>query len=201
MGQKKQKQSINKKRKLSKKRKDKVTTRIESEPLLKDQKKSTMDGRLDGRTEQFMRQQSQSTWAIVTTSFLYVINDLRKKKRQFAIGISTIFMTVSVVTFLDCLIGLAPVVTMVASQSTVGDFDLQLTRLKDADFVAQGKHNFEVESGFFEAGRNESRSFYDKMTKSNALPTLNHTYFSEALKQQGNVDVRLFPRWNALSKV
>ena len=149
----------------------------------------------------FIKHQSQSIWAIVATSFLYVINDLRKKKRQFAIGISTIFITVSVVTFLDCLIGLAPVVTMVASQSTVGDFDLQLTRLKEADFVARGKHNFEIDSGFFEAGRNESRSFYDKMIKSNALPTLNYTYFSETLKQQDDVSVRLFPRWNALSKV
>jgi len=53
--------------------------------------------------------------ATVQASFLYVVNDLRKKKRQFAIGISTIFLAVSVVTFLHSLMGLAPAVTMIAS--------------------------------------------------------------------------------------
>lgn len=67
---------------------------------------------------------ADSWMAIVTTCTYYVINDLRKKKRQFAIGISTIFLTVSVVTYLDSLMGLAPAVTFIASQSTVGDFDL-----------------------------------------------------------------------------
>ena len=66
------------------------------------------------------------------------MNDLRKKKRQFAIGISTIFITVSVVTFLDSLIGLAPAVTLIASQSTVGDFDIQLSKRSEKDYIANG---------------------------------------------------------------
>lgn len=69
-----------------------------------------------------------SILAIIKACFFYIINDLRTKKRQFAIGMCTIFLTVSVVTFLDCLVSLAPAVTMTASQQTVGDFDLQFTK-------------------------------------------------------------------------
>ena len=74
-----------------------------------------------------------------------MINDLRKKKRQFAIGISTIFITVSVVTFLDSLIGLAPAVTLIASQSTVGDFDIQLSKRSEKDYIANGNKNFFID--------------------------------------------------------
>ena len=83
------------------------------------------------------------------TSFLYVINDLRKKKRQFAIGISTIFLAVSVVTFLHSLIGLAPAVTMIASQTTVGDFDISLSKRSEGDMMKKGNRNFYYEGEEF----------------------------------------------------
>ena len=79
---------------------------------------------LEERSKAFADQ--DSFWATILTSYLYVINDLRKKKRQFAIGVSTIFLSVTVVTYLNCMIGLAPAVTMIASQATVGDFDIQI---------------------------------------------------------------------------
>ena len=92
---------------------------------------------------------SNSTLAIIMTSFLYVINDLRKKKRQFAIGISTIFLAVSVVTFLHALIGLAPAVTMIASQSVVGDFDIQLSKRSEGEMKIKGNRNFFTEGEEF----------------------------------------------------
>lgn len=70
--------------------------------------------------------EADSLWGIIQTCFFYVMTDLRKKQRQFAIGVTTIFLTVSVVTFLDALINVAPSVTLISSQSTVGDFDILL---------------------------------------------------------------------------
>lgn len=91
---------------------------------------------------------------------MYVVNDLRKKKRQFAIGISTIFLAVSVVTFLHSLMGLAPAVTMIASQSTVGDYDIQLTKRSESDVRLNGNRNFFMEpEEYFETSRNKTMSF------------------------------------------
>lgn len=96
-------------------------------------------------------QESDSFLAIVKSCLLYVINDLRKKKRQFAIGISTIFLTVTVVTFLHSLIRLAPAVTMIASQSTVGDYDLMLSKGDEKNVRIKGNRNFYFEGEeFFE---------------------------------------------------
>jgi hypothetical protein len=47
-----------------------------------------------------------------------------------------------VVTFLDSLIGLAPAVTMIASQSTVGDFDILLSKRNEKDILVNGNKNF-----------------------------------------------------------
>ena len=90
------------------------------------------------------------------------MNDLRKKSRQFAIGISTIFLTVSVVSFLHSLISLAPAVNLIASQSTVGDFDIQLSKRKVNDFRIQGNGNFHyLGDDAFDDKRNKSRPFKD----------------------------------------
>lgn len=84
-------------------------------------------------------------WTTIVACFLYVVTDLRKKKRQFGIGLCTIFLAVSVVTFLDSLIGLAPAVTMIASQSTVGDFDIQLSKRSPKDTLVSGNRNFFID--------------------------------------------------------
>ena len=143
------------------------------------------DNQIEKRAELFVNQ-SESFWAVVSTSFWYVVNDLRKKKRQFAIGISTIFLTVSVVTFLHSLIGLAPAVTMIASQSTVGDFDIQLTKRSEKDVRIQGNRNinFDDES-FFDSKLNTSVSFYDRfiktLSKRDMLPLVNYTQLNQTM--------------------
>ena len=77
-----------------------------------------------------------------------------------------------------------------------------MTKRKDEDFVARGTYGIGNDASlFFENAKNESASFYDKMQKSNALPTLNYTQFNETLSSQERVNGKLFPRWNALSKV
>jgi len=44
-----------------------------------------------------------------------VLNDIKKKQREFIIGVMTIFLVVSFVTFLDSLVQVAPAVFFLAS--------------------------------------------------------------------------------------
>ena len=113
----------------------------------------------------------------------------------------------SVVTFLDSLIGLAPAVTLIASQSTVGDFDIQLSKRSDKDYIANGNKNFFIDKAeAFRNGRNKTESFHELMqSKSRSLPFLNYTHLNLTLsdieREGSEVSGRFFPRWNALSKV
>ena len=146
------------------------------------------------------------------TSFLYVINDLRKKKRQFGIGVSTIFLTVTVVTYLDCMIRLAPAVTMIASQSTVGDFDLQLQKRDAKDLIFSGNRNFYTDqldgASQLQGGDGPGRGGHGGGKQ---VPYLNYTELNQTLSafERGQAEVgnghrvlgRFFPRWNAQSKV
>ena len=86
--------------------------------------------------------EADSWLAIVNTCFQYVLTDLRKKQRQFAIGISTIFLTVSVVTFLDALINVAPAVTLISSQATTGDFDILVAKASEKEIMLRGNNNY-----------------------------------------------------------
>lgn len=57
----------------------------------------------------------ESLIGLLSASFMYVINDMKKKKREFFIGVMTIFLVVSFVTFLDSLVQVAPAVFFLAS--------------------------------------------------------------------------------------
>jgi hypothetical protein len=62
------------------------------------------------------------------TSMQYVANDLRKKPTQFLIGVMTVFLTVSFITFLSSIGQLAPMVTIKSAVALAGDFDIMVTR-------------------------------------------------------------------------
>jgi uncharacterized protein YpmB len=49
---------------------------------------------------------------------------MRKKQRQFIIGVMTIFLVVAFVTFLDSMVSVVPAVFFMASQQSSGDFDI-----------------------------------------------------------------------------
>ena len=55
-------------------------------------------------------------FGLLSTTFQYVVNDMKKKQREFFIGVMTIFLVVSFVTFLDSLVQVAPAVFYLASQ-------------------------------------------------------------------------------------
>jgi hypothetical protein len=56
-----------------------------------------------------------------------VLSDMRKKQKQFKIGVMTVFLVVGFVTFLDSLVQLAPTVVFMTSQSSAGDTDLTIS--------------------------------------------------------------------------
>lgn len=161
--------------------------------------------------------EADSGLAILTTCAYYVINDLRKKKRQFAIGISTIFLTVCVVTYLDSLMGLAPAVTFIASQSAVGDFDILIQKRSEKDILIPGNQNyFSHQSKSFTNYLDRSKNFYEllieRLEKHEMLPLVNYTWLNQTLKEQNygsrlkpgkkeRVLGRFSPRWMALSKL
>jgi hypothetical protein len=66
----------------------------------------------------------ESLWGLLTTTTSYVVNDMRKKQRQFIIGVMTIFLVVAFVTFLDSMVSVVPAVFFMASQQSSGDFDI-----------------------------------------------------------------------------
>ena len=67
------------------------------------------------------------------------------------------------------MIGLAPAVTMIASQSTVGDFDIQLQRRDAKDTISSGNKNFYTDQlDLFSNGLNSTSSggsYHEKRKK------------------------------------
>jgi hypothetical protein len=57
----------------------------------------------------------ESLIGLISATFQYVLNDIKKKQREFIIGVMTIFLVVSFVTFLDSLVQVAPAVFFLAS--------------------------------------------------------------------------------------
>ena len=78
-------------------------------------------------TETFAKDRIEYSFrAVFFTALDYVLSDLRKKQKQFKIGVMTIFLVVGFVTFLDSLVQLAPAIFMMTSAESQGDFDLRL---------------------------------------------------------------------------
>lgn len=65
---------------------------------------------------------------MVVTSIEYVANDLRKKQTQFRIGVMTVFLTVSFITFLGAISQLSPVVALKSAVMSAGDFDVVMRK-------------------------------------------------------------------------
>ena len=70
---------------------------------------------------------NDSFTAILLTAFEYVSNDLRKKSKYFSMAVTTVFLTVSFIAFLDQITGLAPINALKTGIHLAGDFDLYIT--------------------------------------------------------------------------
>ena len=84
------------------------------------------------------------------TSIEYVANDLRKKQTQFRIGIISVFLTVSFITFLTGLSQLSNIVALKMAVLSAGDFDLVIKKTVDGLPRIHGDvNNYNDQSEFF----------------------------------------------------
>ena len=95
----------------------------------------------------------EDSWiAVLLTSIEYVANDLRKKHKQFMMSVVTVFLTVSLITFLDMMTKLSPILTLQQAVSSTGDYDVMLTGDLSSVKTVQGNTNWYTdELEFFNA--------------------------------------------------
>jgi len=87
---------------------------------------------------------------VVLTSIEYVANDLRKKQTQFRIGVISVFLTVSFITFLTGLSQLSNIVALKMAVLSAGDFDLVIKKTVDGLPRIHGDvNNYNDQSEFF----------------------------------------------------
>ena len=69
---------------------------------------------------------SQSLFDITFTILEYILSDIRKKQKTFKIGVFTVFLVVSFVTFLKSVVDVAPVAFLKVGQDQGGSFDFMM---------------------------------------------------------------------------
>lgn len=138
-------------------------------------------------------------------SFDYVINDLRKKQKQFMIGVMTIFLVVGFVTFLDTIVQISPAAIMLTVQTTNGDSDLKIgARGKAEQAVLSNTNFFTQDMNMFDFTQNSEQdgAALDSGAAAGGgveLPFVNFNEINEQIKDDENY-AGAYPRWIALSK-
>jgi hypothetical protein len=94
---------------------------------------------------------------VVVTSLEYVVNDLRKKPKQTIIGVLTVFLTVSFITFLSGLSYIAPVIDMKSSVAGCGDFDIIIRKPRSSEVKIVGTTNYYNDPDHFFGSRFEPK--------------------------------------------
>jgi hypothetical protein len=116
----------------------------EDGPLLNRRRQKQMLENLEFEKDRTMFEQ---TWvSMVTTIFNYIKSDVRKKNRQFKIGVMTVFIVVSFLAMLKSVIDVAPIAFLKVGQDQGGAFDFTLTsdytaKLRDGDVNAYNLTN------------------------------------------------------------
>ena len=142
------------------------------------------------------------------TSFEYVGNDLRKKSKQFFMIVTTVFLTVSFMTFLSLIGQLSPLQMLLQTESASGDFDMVIMGNTDKLEPVYATKNFYVDDQeFFNAkslDQSETRLKMDHRTILSKIPFVNFTLIEETLDEYyGEMErpFEVFPRWIAQSKI
>lgn len=144
--------------------------------------------------------------AIFLTAVEYVANDLRKKWKQFMMGVMTVFLTVSFITFLGGIGSLGPITTLKTALYHAGDFDVMFKAYTDSKPWKIGSTNYyNDENDFFNAPY-LSKSDKVRLTAAHSfkskIPTVNFTALSEkanSIYANSSHPIELFPRWIAQS--
>ena len=87
-----------------------------------------------------------------STAIEYVANDLRKKWKQFMMGVMTVFLTVSFITFLGGIGQLGPITSLKTALYQAGDFDVMFRgQTKLIPTVVGNTNYYTDEKDFFNA--------------------------------------------------
>ncbi len=81
-------------------------------------------------------------WASIKTSISFIINDIRKRDREFKIGLISVFLVVSFVSLLSAFLNSTPSLFFMVAQANSGDFDIIMTALSDDKQYESGNYNF-----------------------------------------------------------
>lgn len=68
----------------------------------------------------------QTWWSSFITSLNYITSDIIKKKSSFFIGVFSIYLVVSFITFLKSVIDISPIVFLNVGQEQAGIFDFEI---------------------------------------------------------------------------
>ena len=68
----------------------------------------------------------QTWWSSFITSLNYITSDIIKKKCSFFIGVFSICLVVSFITFLKSVIDISPIVFLNVGQEQAGIFDFEI---------------------------------------------------------------------------
>lgn len=142
------------------------------------------------------------------TSFEYVGNDLRKKQKQFYMIVTTVFLTVSFLTFLSMIGKLSPIQILLQAEASSGDFDFVIMGNTDKLEPVYASTNFYTDNDeFFNAKSldlDETRELMDIRTILSKIPFVSFTKIEETLREYyGEMErpFEVFPRWIAQTKL
>lgn len=120
-------------------------------------------------------------------------------------GVMTVFLTVSFITFLDDIGQLSPIIVLSSSIFTSGDFDILITGNIDKIEHVNGNQNYYNDPNeFFTAPYLTKSEKTNKLTEQSLLskiPLVNFTavndVINKAYAKSDKKPVELFPRWMA----
>lgn len=151
-----------------------------------------------------------STLAVLKTCFEFVVNDLRKRQKQFLMSMLTVMLTVSFITLVDCLAQLTPIPALKSTIAMSGDFDVIMMANTGRLKQIQGNTNYYTDpQEFFNAPHLSQTEKENKLVEQSFkswLPFINYTEISNEIdnvyaKKGIEPPVRLFPRWFAQTKL
>ncbi|CDW83103.1 permease-like protein [Stylonychia lemnae] len=143
------------------------------------------------------------------TNLTYLLNDMRKRDRQFQIGLISVFMVVAFTTLLTAFVNSTPSLFFMVAQSNSGDFDITLTALAQDSQYESGNTNFYLDSAKMFEKSGVSDQYSDSqprqytvasMIGGQQLPLLNLTAINREIKDISEID-GAYPRWIALAQV
>eukprot|EP00347_Sterkiella_histriomuscorum_P012753 403367353 len=158
--------------------------------------------------------QSSNFFSQLTTNLSYLINDIRKRDRQFQIGLISVFMVVCFTTLLTSFLNSTPSLFLMVAQSNAGDFDITMTALTQTKQFKSGHGNFYLDG--FDDFEQETMQPFERAQKKDQIASMKETVTSKIFESPVplmnltavNLHVHnisditgAYPRWMGLAQV